>query len=91
MALFPRIASLLRNLSRKDKVERELSEEVSSYVELLTRAKMKDGLSEKDARRAALVELGGAEQVKEQVREVRMGYFIETRWQDLRFAIRTLR
>ncbi|MBA2623449.1 MAG: ABC transporter permease [Chthoniobacterales bacterium] len=91
MPLLSRVLSLVRNVSRKGEVERELSEEVRSYVDLLTRAKMKDGLAEADARRAALIELGGAEQVKEQVREVRMGYFLETRWQDLRFALRSLR
>ncbi|MBA3884074.1 MAG: permease, partial [Chthoniobacterales bacterium] len=91
MRLLSRIASLFRNTTRKNEVERDLSEEVSSYVELLTQAKMREGLSETDARRAAMVELGGPEQVKEQVREVRMGHFLETRLQDLRFAVRTFR
>ncbi|MCA1657976.1 MAG: ABC transporter permease, partial [Verrucomicrobiaceae bacterium] len=89
--LFPRLGSLLRNATRKDQMDRELTEEVSSYVELLMEKKMKEGLNETDARRAALVDLGGAEQVKEQVREIRMGHFLETRLQDLRYAFRTLR
>lgn len=91
MPLLPRVASLLRNISRKDKVERELSEEVSSYIELLTAAKMKGGLSAIEARRAALMELGGAEQVKQQVRETRAGFRIDTLLQDLRYAARSLR
>jgi putative ABC transport system permease protein len=91
MPLFSRIASLWRNLARRRQLERELADEISSYVELATRAKMKDGLTEGEARREALVEFGGVEQVKEQVREVRLGHFLETRWQDLRFALRTLR
>jgi putative ABC transport system permease protein len=91
MNFFSRIASLCRNLIRKGKVERELSDEISSYVDLATRAKIKEGLTERDARREALVDLGGVEQVKEQVREVRLGHFLETRWQDLRFGLRTLR
>jgi predicted permease len=91
MSLFSRIASLCRNLIRKGKVEQELSDEVSSYVDLATRAKIKEGLTERDARREALVDLGGVEQVKEQVREVRLGHFLDTRWQDLRFGLRTLR
>ena len=53
--------------------------------------KCASGLDETAARRAAAVELGGVEQVKEQVREVRFGHFLETRLQDLRFAFRTLR
>jgi putative ABC transport system permease protein len=91
MSFFSPIASLWRNLSRRRQIERDLADEVSSYVELATQAKMKDGLAEGDARREALVDFGGVEQVKEQVREVRLGYFLETRWQDLRFGLRTLR
>jgi predicted permease len=89
--MFSRIKSLIRNSTRKDQIDRDLTEEVGSYVELLTEKKMKEGLSEKDARRAALIDLGGAEQVKEQVRDVRMGHFLETRLQDVRYAFRTLR
>jgi len=37
------------------------------------------------------MELGGVEQVKEQVRGVRAGYFLETLWQDLRHGARMLR
>ena len=43
------------------------------------------------ARCAPGVGLGGTEQVKGQVREARAGHFLGTRWQDLRFAFRTLR
>jgi predicted permease len=91
MPFFSRIVSLWRNLFRRHQVERELTDEVSSYVELATQAKMKNGLTEGEARREALVEFGGVEQVKEEVREVRLGHFLETRLQDLRFGLRTLR
>ncbi|MBA3881581.1 MAG: ABC transporter permease [Chthoniobacterales bacterium] len=91
MRLLSRVASLLRNTTHKDDVERDLREEVNSYVELLTQEKIRDGITEGAARRAALVELGGAEQVKEQVREIRMGHFLEMRGQDVRYAARTLR
>jgi predicted permease len=91
MPFFPRIPSFLRNLTRRREVEQDLADEVSSYVDLATQRKMKEGLSEQDARRAALVDLGGIEQVKEQVRDARLGHFLETRMQDLRFAFRTLR
>ena len=71
--LISRAGSLLHNTTHKQQIERELSEEVSSYVELLTEAKMKEGMSEPEARRAALVEVGGVEQVKEEVRASRTG------------------
>jgi len=86
-----RVLAFLRNVMRRRKVERDLADEVSSYVYLATKRKMNEGLDERDARRAALAEFGGIEQVKEQVRDVRMGHFLETRLQDVRFAFRTLR
>src|SRR3989440_4723390 len=91
MSLLTRFSRLFRNLTRRRTVERDLADEVSAYVDLSTQRKMKEGLSETDARRAALVELGGTEQVKELVRDARTGHFIETRLQDVRFAFRTLR
>jgi putative ABC transport system permease protein len=91
MPFFRRIPKFLRNITRRREVEQDLADEVSSYVDLATQRKMREGLGETDARRAALVELGGAEQVKEQVRDVRLGHFLDTRLQDVRFAFRTLR
>ena len=91
MRFFSSLAALFRNLVRKKQVERDLADEVTSYLELSSDAKVRDGLDEAAARRAAALEFGGIEQVKEQVREARIGHFLETRWQDLRFAFRTLR
>jgi predicted permease len=91
VSLLTRIGSLCRNLTRRRKVEKDLSDEVRSYLDLSTQRKIEEGLSEAEARRAALVELGGTEQVKELVREARLGHFLETRLQDVRFAFRTLR
>jgi hypothetical protein len=85
------IASLWRNVTRKRSVERDLADEVNSYVELLTNAHISQGMDETEARRAALIELEGAEQVKERVRESRCGYRLEVFLQDLRYAFRTLR
>jgi predicted permease len=91
MSLLARIASLFRNLTRRRHVERDLAAEVNSYVDLSTQRKVRDGLSEPEARREALVEFGGAEQVKELVRDARLGHFFETRAQDARYAFRSLR
>ncbi len=40
MPFLPRIPSLLRNLMRRRKVEQDLADEVSSYVDLSTQRKM---------------------------------------------------
>jgi len=85
-----RILNLFRNLLRKDTVEQALDDELRSSVELLTEEKINDGFSPSAARRKALLELGGVEQVKEEVRAVRMGRFLEDFAKDLRYAFRTL-
>ena len=86
-----RIGSFFRNLLRKGAVEQALDDELKSAVELLTQEKMKEGLSHPEARRQALIELGGVEQVKEEVRAIRPGMFLETFAQDLRYTVRILR
>ncbi len=91
MSLLPRLRSMLRNLFRKNRVERDLDREASSYVEALTREKIAAGQSPEEARRQALVEFGGVEQVKEQVREARAGALLDQLWQDVRYGLRTLR
>jgi predicted permease len=91
MRLRSRLLSLWRNLLHKDRVEQELTDEVKAYLEMLIELKIREGLKPGEARRAALLELGGVEQVKEQVREVRMGQNLETIWQDVRYGARMLR
>jgi putative ABC transport system permease protein len=85
-----RILSLFRNLFRRRAVEQSLDDELRSSVEALTQQKMKQGLPPSAARREALIELGGVEQVKEEVRAVRAGHILEDFARDLRFACRTL-
>ena len=90
MPLIPRLTSLWRNLFHKDRVEQEFTEEIQAYLEMLTETKIRQGLTPQEALRRSLVELGGVEQVKERVREIRMGQFIETTWQDVRCGVRAL-
>src|SRR5262245_9123615 len=91
MPLLPRLFSLWRDLFHKARKERDLTEEIDAYLELLIEQKMNEGIDPKEARRAALIELGGREQVKEKVREARAGYHLEILSQDMRYALRILR
>src|SRR5580658_2532428 len=86
-----RILSLFRNLFRKRAVEQALDDELRSSIEVLTEEKMKQGLSQSAARRDALMEIGGIEQVKEGVRVVRAGRFVEDLARDIRYSLRQLR
>ncbi|HVP04134.1 MAG TPA: ABC transporter permease [Dehalococcoidia bacterium] len=85
-----RIPSVFRNLFRKGAVEQALDEELRAALEILAEEKMRDGLSAAAARRQALIALGGMEQVKEEVRAIRAGRWLEDFARDLRYALRTL-
>ncbi len=91
MPLTSRIASLARNLLRRGRVEHDLDDEVAAFLDQLTEEKRRGGMTETEAGRAARIELGGTEQIREEVREVRTGRMLEELLQDLRFAARMLR
>ena len=80
----------MRNLLRRNRVERELTDEMDGYVDLLTEEKVAQGMSRDDARRAARLEIGRVEHVKEHVRDVRVGAWLDALRQDVRFGVRTL-
>ena len=82
--------SWLRNVMLRRRVDVELDAEVRGYLELLVDEKVADGMSVKEARRMAKVELGGEAQVKQAVRDGRAGSGFESFVQDVRFAFRTL-
>src|SRR3989441_687057 len=91
MSFFKPLLSLKRYLLRKKTAERDLDAELRAHLDLLTEEKLRAGFSSEDAHRAARIELGGIEQVKEEVRSARPGFWLEMLWQDLRFAARMLR
>jgi predicted permease len=85
-----RLASLWRNLVHKERSERDLDDEVRAYAAILEDENMARGLPPEEARRQALIEMGGMEQVKEDVRAARMGALLETVAQDARYGLRAL-
>lgn len=91
MVVLSRIRSLLLNLFHRARVERDLEEELRAALDVLVDERVQRGMPAAQARRAALLELGGIESVKEQVRDVRAGSFVEACAQDVRYAARVLR
>ena len=85
------LATLFRNVSRHGAVERDLDEEVRAHFELLVDEYRATGMEDAAARRAARLELGGIGQVKDAVRDVRRGIWLEHGWQDVRYALRLFR
>src|ERR1700722_4136691 len=91
MRLLHTIAAGLQSLFRRKKTERELDEELGAFLELAAEEKMKSGMSRKEALRQVRLERGNLEVSKELVRSGGWESFVETCWQDLLYAARTLR
>ena len=90
MPFFVKARSFLRNLFLSRRVEVDLDQEVHSHLEMLMAENIRAGMPPHEAQRAARIELGGVEQVKEQVRDSRTGAFLDSLLQDLRFALRQM-
>src|SRR5262245_22083204 len=88
--MWTRVRHFVRNCLRRNQVERDLSDEIDGYTDLLIEEKVAQGMSRDDARQAARLEIGRVDQVKERVRDVRVGAWLDVLRQDVRFALRTL-
>jgi len=91
MSFIARIGSAFQNLFRKTRKDQDLDAEVRSFSDLLAQEKIRIGMTPQKARREAILELGGVEQVKEQVRDARAGAWLDSLLQDLRYGARMLR
>ena len=79
----------LRGLRQRPRVAREMDQELRFHIEMETRSHVERGLSAVDARRLALRDLGGVDQTKEAITEVRASW-VDSVWQDARHALRSL-
>ncbi|MGH9793351.1 MAG: permease prefix domain 1-containing protein [Candidatus Acidiferrales bacterium] len=84
---FFRLGALF-NPGRRD---RELSEEIAAHLRMDMEENLRRGMTAEEARRNALLKLGGVQQIKEEVRAMRTGIWLETLWQDVRYGARSLR
>jgi predicted permease len=75
----------------KDARERELADEIESHLQMHIDDNMRAGMSPQEARRVAVMKLGGVDQTKEAYRDRSTIPFLESVVQDLRFTIRQLR
>ena len=82
-----RLCGLFQRVRR----EREFAEELESHLALHIEDNLRAGMSPEEARRQALIKLGGVTLTQELHREQRGVPMLETLWQDLRFGLRMLR
>ena len=81
----------MAGLFLKQTTDRELTAELESHLQLHIEDNLRAGMSVEEARRQALIKLGGVQQTKEAYRDRRGLPVFETFLQDLRFAARMLR
>jgi putative ABC transport system permease protein len=88
-----RVRALLARLAGffgRDGRDRELAEELEAHLQMQIDDNLRAGMSPGEARRQALVKLGGAAQAIEECRRRRGIPVLEDLWQDLRYGVRTL-
>src|ERR1700674_4062664 len=78
-------------LFRKEQRDHELAEELESHLQMHIEDNLRSGMNPAEARRQALLKLGGVEQTKENYRDRRGIPALETVLQDVRFDLRMLR
>lgn len=91
MSMLRRFAGGLLGLVRRSRIERELDEELHGYLEASVQERMRAGLGRDEALRAARMEMGSLDAVKDEVRRVGWETALETVWQDIRYGARVLR
>jgi predicted permease len=83
------VARLREQLSR-GRIDRDFQDELQSHVDMLTDEHIGRGLTAGEARRAALLEVGGMERARELVHERRGFAGFDNLTRDVRFAVRML-
>ena len=83
-------AEPLRIRLPQKRLDQDLNDELRSHIELAMEENLQRGMSEEEARTAALRAFGGVTQIKESYRVQRGLPFLEVLWSDLRYAVRQL-
>jgi putative ABC transport system permease protein len=91
MTLIHRFMAVLDWVLHRTRAEKQLDDELRSFVEMSAAEKIRDGVPPQEARRQALIELGGIEQTKERVRTSRHGAWLDEIARDVRYALRLSR
>src|ERR1700734_3535158 len=72
------------------KRRREVDEEIQFHLDRETEANMARGMTPEEARRKAAIAFGGRERAREQCREERPSWSLESLWRDVRYGLRGL-
>ena len=91
MTLLHRLTSIVRWIVHRDTAERDMNDELQTFVDMAAADQVRDGATPAEARRLAMLQLGGMEQAKERVRAARHGAWLDAFGRDVRYGLRQLR
>jgi len=80
----------LWGFSKRDLHDREFDEEIETHLQMHIEDNLRSGMTAEEARRQAILKLGGVETTRQAYREESTLPYGETLWQDLRYTIRQL-
>jgi len=89
VTLLHRLASVLRWIVHRNRAETDLDDELRTFVDMAAADQIRTGAAPEDARRLALMQVGGIEQTKEHVRTGRHGAWLDEMGRDVRHAVRS--
>ena len=90
MPIIRSLISGIQALIHKEQRSADMNEELQAFQEASTQEKIRQGMSDQQARRAAWVEMGSREAVKHKVRASGWESTAESIWQDIRFSLRMM-
>lgn len=91
MRVFSEIRERVRALVFRSREDRELEEELAFHLEMAVEENLRRGMTPEEARRQAMLRLGGVTQVREATRAARGVRWLEVLGQDVRYALRGIR
>src|SRR5215469_17869310 len=91
VSLWTKLTGAFRALLRKRENERDMDDELGSYLEAAAEQKMRSGMSSEEAWNSAQREIGSLTAVKEEIRAAGWESAAEALWTDVRYSMRVLR
>src|SRR5215469_12239351 len=90
MSIWTKFFGGLRTLLHRREAEQDMDEELRAFLQASAERKMQAGMGATEAYRAARVEMGSVESVKEEIRAAGWESDVEALWTDVRYSVRVL-
>ncbi len=91
MTILKRLASIVSWTVNRHRTEADLDDELRTFVDMASDDHVRNGATPAEARRLAVLQIGGVEQAKERVRTDRHGGWLDAAGRDVRYGLRQVR